>query len=225
MATARKSHGSPADAAAGRLSRERILSAAIQIVEGEGLQALSMRRLAQELDVWPMSVYRYFRDKAELLDAIAEEAASDVELPGRSGSWRQRMRELLGQTRAALSGRPGGLAGRSSDPMLAPGMLRLTEAGIALLREAGFGERDAARAWRVVLGYALGDATLTASDGGGDGRRRALATIAGLPAAEYPVLVAAPEHVADALTDAAGFDWGLDRVLDGLEAGMRNASA
>ena len=46
-----------------RLSRERIVEAALGIVEREGLGALSMRRLAQELDVWPMSVYRYFRDK------------------------------------------------------------------------------------------------------------------------------------------------------------------
>jgi len=46
-----------------RLSRERVLEAALALAEREGLEALSMRRIAQELDVWPMSLYRYFHDK------------------------------------------------------------------------------------------------------------------------------------------------------------------
>src|SRR3954451_8011577 len=56
-----------------QLSRERILGAAAELAGRDGLESLSMRRLAQELDVWPMSVYRYFRDKDELVDAVAAE--------------------------------------------------------------------------------------------------------------------------------------------------------
>src|SRR4051794_11070052 len=58
-----------------QLSRDRILEAAVALAARDGLDALSMRRLAQELDVWPMSVYTYFRDKDELVDAIAAEVA------------------------------------------------------------------------------------------------------------------------------------------------------
>jgi AcrR family transcriptional regulator len=66
------------------LSRERILQVALAIAEREGIESLSMRRLAQELDVWPMSVYRYFQDKDALLDAMAAGAAAGVTRPSRS---------------------------------------------------------------------------------------------------------------------------------------------
>ena len=67
------------------LSRELITNTAVDVVRREGLAALSMRRLAQELDVWPMSMYRHFRDKEELLDAVAAAGAEDVELPSVRG--------------------------------------------------------------------------------------------------------------------------------------------
>src|SRR3954453_13226884 len=63
---ARRSQAQPSG-----LSRERILEVALELASAEGVEALSMRRLAQELDVWPMSVYRYFQDKDALLDAMA----------------------------------------------------------------------------------------------------------------------------------------------------------
>jgi TetR/AcrR family tetracycline transcriptional repressor len=58
-------------AARNPLSRERIVDAAFRLLEQDGWDALSMRRLAQELDVWPMAVYRYFRDKDELVEALS----------------------------------------------------------------------------------------------------------------------------------------------------------
>src|SRR4051794_31555637 len=89
-----------------QLSRDRILTAARAVVEEDGLDALSMRRLAQELDVWPMSVYRYFQDKDELVDAVAASSAEAFELPSRRGSWRTQMRQLLGDARARLAAEP-----------------------------------------------------------------------------------------------------------------------
>ena len=59
-----------------RLSRQLILDTAIGLVQREGESALSMRRIAQELDVWPMSLYRYFHDKQALLEALAEANAA-----------------------------------------------------------------------------------------------------------------------------------------------------
>src|SRR3954452_6415979 len=88
------------------LSRERILSVALRVVEREGVGALSMRRLAQELDVWPMSLYTYFRDKDELLDAIAAQTAGAVALPEEADSWRERLRGLLHAVRTAMAGDP-----------------------------------------------------------------------------------------------------------------------
>src|SRR5205814_741573 len=59
------------------LSHEWILEVALELAEAEGIEALSMRRLAQELDVWPMSVYRYFQDKDALLDAMPADLNED----------------------------------------------------------------------------------------------------------------------------------------------------
>ena len=77
------------------LSRERILEVALELAADEGVDALSMRRLAQELDVWPMSVYRYFQDKDALLDAMAADLIEQLpDLPAGT-PWRDRMYALL----------------------------------------------------------------------------------------------------------------------------------
>jgi TetR/AcrR family tetracycline transcriptional repressor len=182
-----------------QLSRERILAAARVVVEGEGLEALSMRRLAQELDVWPMSVYRYFRDKDELVDAVAASSAEAFELPSRRGSWRTQMRHLLGDARARLAADPAGLASRLPRTFFEPGSLRLSEAGMAILLSAGFSEREAASAWRALWSYTFGFATFT------------VAPVAWLPDAEYPAL-------AEVFADDQQFEQGLERLLDSLAA-------
>jgi AcrR family transcriptional regulator len=159
-----------------RLSRDRIVEAALGVVEREGWDALSMRRLAQELDVWPMAVYRYFQDKDALVEGLVDAAAESVELPARRGSWRTRMKALLHGARDALGRPAGGLAigaGRSTG--------RLAQAGLALLAEAGLRGAEAARAWQALFGYAVGFPAL-------DGDER------------------------------GDFDYGLERLLDGIES-------
>jgi AcrR family transcriptional regulator len=145
------------------LSRERILEAALGVVESDGWHALSMRRLAQELDVWPMAVYRYFQDKDALLDALAETAAERVSVPSARGSWRTRMSKLLREARGALGDQPASRA-RVAPPgatealssWLMPHRARLTDAGLRILHDAGFDETDRAKAWPALLAYALG---------------------------------------------------------------------
>ncbi|HEX8075785.1 MAG TPA: TetR/AcrR family transcriptional regulator [Thermoleophilaceae bacterium] len=139
-----------------RLSRKRILEAALAVVEREGLDALSMRRLAQELDAWPMSIYRYFEDKDELVDAVASSAAESAVLPPAGPSWRDRMRELLHEARRAVGADPAGLASRLPRASLAQGVSRISDAGLAILEGAGLARADAASAWRALLSYTLG---------------------------------------------------------------------
>jgi TetR/AcrR family transcriptional regulator, tetracycline repressor protein len=108
-------------------------------------------------------VYRYFQDKDALLDAMAEAAAERVSLPSGRGSWRTRMSKLLRESRGALGDQPVSRARlapasaterRSSWVM--PRRARLTDAGLGILRDAGFDEADAAQAWPALLAYALG---------------------------------------------------------------------
>ena len=148
-----------------RLSRELIVSTARAIAAADGLAAVSMRRLGYELDVWPMSLYRHFRDKDELLDAVVDSAAEEVAAPAR-GPWRSRLRRLLEDTRAMLGEDPEGLRTRFPRALETDGMQRLSEAGVAILVDAGLSGEDADRAWRALFGYTFGVAGL----GGGDGQ-------------------------------------------------------
>jgi AcrR family transcriptional regulator len=193
-----------------RLSRELILEVALELVGEEGFEGLSMRRLAQRLDVWPMGIYRYFRDKDELLDALAESAAVGLSVPSSRASWRNQMKALLHEARRVLG---ADLASRLPRAMLSPGLLKLSEAGIAILTKAGFAPGEAASAWRALLSYTFGFATTSVD---GDAARRTRAAIAALPEDEFPALSAAATEMAAALADEGEFDRGLDRLLDGL---------
>src|SRR2546425_8444125 len=112
---ARRSQSQPSG-----LSREHILEVALELAENEGIDALSMRRLAQELDVWPMSVYRYFQDKDELLDAVVGRAAERVSLPGEAGAWRGQLREHPPRTREPVETAAPGLRRQFPHPLLTP---------------------------------------------------------------------------------------------------------
>jgi AcrR family transcriptional regulator len=147
------------------LSRERILEVASAVVEADGLEAVSMRRLAQALDVWPMALYRYFADKDELLDALVARATDEVTRPAARGPWRERLAALLGSAREALGGEGLGLGARLPRALVTPGVARLARDGLGILADAGFEPEAGARAWRVLLSYTVGFAAV----GGGEG--------------------------------------------------------
>jgi AcrR family transcriptional regulator len=200
------------------LSRERILRGALDVIEREGLAALSMRRLAQELDVWPMAVYRYFRDKDELLDAVAAHSAAAVEVSAAGGSLRDRLRALLRGAHDAMAHEPAGLGGGLARAFLTPEALRLTESALTILREAGLSKREAASAWRSLWSYTYGFATFQVGATADETRRRTRAAIGALSDEEFPTLLDGVNETADAMADAGEFDYGLDRLLDAIEA-------
>jgi len=200
------------------LSRERILRAALDVIDHEGLGALSMRRLAQQLDVWPMSVYRYFRDKDELLDAIAARAAADVPLTSDAESWRERLRALLDGAREAMGRDPAGIGGSLARAFLTPEALRLSEAALAILTDAGLGKADAASAWRALWSYTYGFAMFRIAPTAGETLRATRAAIAVLPDDDFPTLLASAGEVSASLADEDEFHYGLDRLLDGISA-------
>jgi AcrR family transcriptional regulator len=139
-----------------RLSRERIVEAVFRLLEREGWEALSMRRLAQELDVWPMAVYRYFRDKDELVDVLVGQVIQEIDLPSARGTWRARLRRLVEAARGALERLPTELRPRLAIALLAPDTPRLSDAALEILGSAGFGADDARRAWAALAAYAAG---------------------------------------------------------------------
>ena len=171
-----------------RLSRERIVETSFGLLEHEGWEALSMRRLAQELDVWPMAVYRYFRDKDELVDALVGHAVEGLEAPAAEGAWRETLHELLDGARARLELLPPELRSRLGAVLFAPGAPGLAESGVQVLAEAGFEADAASAAWAVLGAYTIGHV-----------------------------------EIAPVLPDEAGFEFGLDRLLDGFERELQGS--
>jgi AcrR family transcriptional regulator len=139
-----------------RLSRERIVDAAFGVLEREGWDSLSMRRLGQELDVWPMAVYRHFRDKDELVDALVAYLVAEIDLPVERGPWRRRIRRLLDTARGTLEPLPPELRARLAPVLLAPGMAGLSDAGLRILESAGFRGEQAGGAWAALGAYTAG---------------------------------------------------------------------
>lgn len=199
------------------LSREVIARAALSHVDAHGLEGLSMRRLARELSVGTMTLYGYFRGKDELLDAVVDVAMQDVDLPAPQGSWREQARELVLASRRNLLRHPALLAIRLRRPILRPEALKTTERGMRALTEAGFTPAEAAHAFRILFVYTFGSVAFDAATPAdvADESARALAA---LPHDEYPALRAAADELPATMSGDEQFDYGLEHILDGLEA-------
>src|SRR5258707_15426215 len=135
-----------------RLSRDSIVNGAIALADAEGLDAVTIRRLAQDHKVTPMALYLHFKDKGELLDGFAERLFADVRLPAPSRNpWPEQLRSILEALSDALRPHPE-VAGLVSDRVLSSEAgLTVAERTLALLRHAGLSTEQAAQ----VGGYLL----------------------------------------------------------------------
>jgi AcrR family transcriptional regulator len=137
------------------LSRDRVVAAAREVLEREGVDALTMRRVAAALGVAPNALYSHVADKGALLEAVMDAVLADVEIPAR-GPWRVRLERILAGTRRVLLGHPSLVPLFLARQSTGPNALRLGEAVLAQLHRAGLGDRDAARALQVLLVYTIG---------------------------------------------------------------------
>src|SRR4249919_646207 len=96
------------DSAAERvpLSRERVLAGAMTVADAGGIGALTIRTLAQELGVKPMSVYHYVANKDEIIDGIVDLVYAEITLPVPGGDWQQEMRQRANSARTVLANHP-----------------------------------------------------------------------------------------------------------------------
>lgn len=143
------------------LSRERIVSEAIALLDDEGPGALSMRRLAGRLGTSTMSTYHYVPDKAALVEAIAEQIMSDLDQPAEDVAWDEALRTMATSFRALTRRHPGVFALLLSGRRPAA-MLRTAEGVVARLESAGFSHEDALTVFRITIRYLLGSALVEA---------------------------------------------------------------
>jgi AcrR family transcriptional regulator len=207
----------------GTLSRERIARTVLELADREGVDAVSMRRLARELGVGTMTLYGYFRSREELMDAAVDLATEALHPDVGKRPWKEELRGLFQIMKEGLAGHPSGVQSRLARPMLSPGALRLTEAGMAILTGAGFSRRDAAHAYRALFLYTFGFAAFSTPTDPEDVKRHTRATLAALPQDEYPVLSAASAEAAATMAGDEQFEFGLECLLEGLERRLEAA--
>ena len=206
------------------LSREEVARTALALVDSHGLDALSMRRLAAELGAGTMTLYHYFPSKQALLDAVVDAAFADQELPPLEGSWREQLADLSRAGRQVLSRHPSLVQLRAGEPILRPDALRLSETGLRILEDAGFGVEEAVMAYRLLFTYTFGFALLSPKAAEQEARAAAQAALSSLPAEYYPRLSSAVDQAAEAMAGDAVFEYGLERLLDGLEGRLEAGS-
>ena len=201
-----------------RLARDQVARAALELADAEGLEALSMRTLADRLGVGTMTLYGYFRNKDELLDAVVDAAVGETDPPPREGDWTEQLREVVLYARRGLLRHPSIVELRVRRPVLRPEALRFAERSLGILLDAGFDVREGTAAFRLLFTYTLGFAALSPAEATEDDRRAAMAALGALPADEYPALTAARAEASEAMGGEEVFRYGLERIIDGLRA-------
>jgi AcrR family transcriptional regulator len=144
------------------LSRERIVDAAVPLLDQHGIDGLTMRRLAQALDVTPTALYWHVRTKEDVLDLALDRIFGEVPLPETAGDWRDDVRSLIREWRAAMLRHPWapGLIGR---PMLGPNVLARTERLQAALTRGGLSGLELTVTTRLLANYVIGAALTEAT--------------------------------------------------------------
>jgi AcrR family transcriptional regulator len=196
------------------LSRERIVAAAVTLLDEDGADGLTMRRLAQRLDVTPTALYWHVKTKDDVLDLALDRVFGDVPLPPTTADWRADARVLIRHWRTAMLRHPWApsLIGR---PMLGPNVLTRTEFLQAALTRGGLSELQLAVTTRLLANYVIGAALTEATwrrTADPQAQREARRHVTADPAA-YPTLNASGHLDAERWDVDVLFDRGLDVIL------------
>jgi AcrR family transcriptional regulator len=199
------------------LTRAGIVATAVAVMRAEGVERVTMRRLAQELDTGPASLYVYVEDTEELHAAVLDELLAEVDLGG-AGPWRERLWSVLDSYRHVLFDHPSLARVALVSRLTGPHYLALVETVLALLDESGMAPGQAAWAVDVLLLVATATAvehgTRQETRGAGRDHDRLAATLAGLPATTHPRIAA---HGADLVSGPgpARARWAFEVLLNG----------
>ena len=210
------------------LSKDRVLRASVDLADREGMEALSMRRLGQELGVEAMSLYNHVRNKEELLNGMVDIVFSEIDLPSGEDGWKTAMRQRGISIRRVLSRHRWAIGLMESRTSPGPATLRHHDAVIGCLRDAGFPVELAAHAYSVldsyIYGFALQERGLPFNTPA-ESSALAHAMLARFPADDYPHLAEFTlKHVLQAGYDYGNeYGFGLDLILDGLEGAYKAA--
>jgi AcrR family transcriptional regulator len=206
-----------------RLTRERVIEAALRVLDAEGLEAVTMRRVAREVGVEAMSLYNHVDDKDDLLDGIVGRILLEFPVPAivPPHDWADYGREVAHGWRAVLKAHPHALPLVGSRPPATddPMVLMPIETALRALTDAGLSEQDAVMAFHAIGGYIFGFVMMESGQAlGMPGPDR---TLAGrgleVPADELPCITACMPYLIGCDFDEQ-FAFGLDLMIEGLRA-------
>jgi AcrR family transcriptional regulator len=203
------------------LSRDRILRAALELVDDGGIDSLTMRKLGQALGFEAMSLYNHVANKDDVIDGILDLVLAEGELPSPSGNWDRAVRASAVSVHAALRRHPWASAVVMAPGRLRPARLRYMDSLLGRIREAGFSAETTYHAYHVldghIFGFSLWEASHSYSDA--DASEMMAAFERTITADEYPYLREHGEqHFAEGPhQDVSAFEFGLDLILDGLK--------
>jgi AcrR family transcriptional regulator len=217
-----------------QLSAERVLRAAVELADREGIEAVTMRRLAEEVEAGAMSLYHHVPNKDALLDGMVDLVFSEIELPSVDLEWKEALRRRARSTREALRRHPWAVGRMEATKSPGPADLRLHDAVLGCLRHAGFSVQMSVQAYSVqdayIYGFALQDRTHPFAPGefAVAARERVeevesrMADVARL----YPNLaeVVGGYVAKEGFSGDDAFELGLDVILNGLD-GLRGGAS
>jgi AcrR family transcriptional regulator len=208
----------------GSLSRAQIVAAALDIARKEGLQALTIRRLAADLGASRMALYRHVADKDALIDLVMDAIAEHEVVPPASqeGPWSERLRRLAVSLRRELSAYPGLSELLMTRANHGPGALRAVETILGILAEAGLDERDAARYYLMFIDLVFGRINRELHGDPVDRHRTASLLATARERGDFPHLAAAEPHLR-AITSEQIFHAELEMLIAAIEQSARQA--
>jgi AcrR family transcriptional regulator len=202
------------------LSRERILRAALNLADQHGIEALSMRKLAEDLGVQAMSLYNHVANKDDLIDGIVDIVISEIEVPDLTLDWKTAMRRRATSAHAVLLRHPWATMPIVSRVNVGSAMLHYIDATLGCFVEAGFSYEMADHAWNAIDSHIYGF-TLQALNFPFDPSEyaeQAANFISFIPPEQYPYMNNLSHRVIDRSYDGLhDFEFGLELILDGLD--------
>jgi AcrR family transcriptional regulator len=210
------------------LTRERVLRAAIDLADRGGIEALSMRKLGQELGVEAMALYRHVRDKNDLLDGVVDLIVGEIEGQPAGEDWKATMRGQAMAARATMLRHPWARRALEDSGTTGPASLVYIESLLATLRDGGFSLDLAHHSLHVLGSRVFGFSQDIFEEREEDASAEPNPIVAGALADRFPRITelaqaASHEGVLGRCDDDVEFGFGLDLILDGLE--RRRAAA
>jgi AcrR family transcriptional regulator len=210
------------------LSKDRVLEAAIALAVRDGIEALSMRKLADELGAGAMSLYHYVPNKERLLDEMVDIVFGEIEVPPADGDWKSAMRRRASSTREVLNRHRWAVGLMESRRSPGPASFRVHNAVLGILREGGFSVEMTIQAYSLldayIYGFALQERSVPFESAEesvevGQEQVQQYTEQSSALGEEFPYLAEiVAGHVAEVGYDfGPAFEYGLDLILDAID--------